>query len=114
MAATEWLPRIFWGVGCVAFSGFFLFVFEDESGLANNHLCITGQVVSSRRTRRSVEIRYSYVAPDGIKYEKVSHLGKWREFHAGETIPIRLHALNPDISKPLASFILYRFDVESL
>jgi hypothetical protein len=110
VAASEWLPRIFWGLAWMVFSGFVLFVFESESELANDHLCVTGQVISSRRTRRSVQTRYSYVAPDGATYEKVSHLGRWREFHEGEAIPVLFAPLKPEISKPLASFMFYRFD----
>ena len=114
LAAKEWVPRIFLGVGWIAFSGFVLWIFEDESALANNHLCVTGQVISSRRTRRSVEIRYFYIAPDGVKYEKISHLGRWREFHDGNPIRILVNPLIPASSKPLASFMFYRFDNEGL
>jgi hypothetical protein len=109
LTAEELLPRICWGLCCMGFSGLLILVFQDECSLANSHLCVTGQAISLRRTRRSIDVRYSYFAPDGCKYEKNSHLGKWREFQEGKPIRVLVNPLRPDVSKPLASFIFYRF-----
>jgi hypothetical protein len=113
LTANEALPRVLFGAFSTVLLGLALFIFQQESVLANRHLLVSGEVLSCRRTRRSVEVRYSYLALDGHKYEKTSHLGKWLEFQQGRPFQVLFNPLKPDVSKPLDSFIFYRFHTET-
>lgn len=113
LTADEALPRVLFGAFSTVLLGLVLFIFQQESVLANSHLLVSGEALSCRHTRRSVEVRYSCMALDGHKYEKTSHLGKWREFQEGRPLQGLFHPLRPDVSKPLNSFIFYRFDTET-
>ncbi|HZQ19590.1 MAG TPA: hypothetical protein VFA90_12780 [Terriglobales bacterium] len=68
VTASGLLAKIWLGVWWIGLSALFWSVFRSEFELANNHLCVMGQVVFCRRTKLGIEVRYSYVAADGRDY----------------------------------------------
>jgi hypothetical protein len=110
VTASYLLARIWFALWWIGLSALFWSVFRTESELANNHLCTIGQVISRRRTKLGIEVRYSYIAPDSRNYEGKSRLGKWSDFEEGKSIPVLFNPLRPEISKPQGVFMFYRFE----
>ena len=103
--------RIFWGAFSIIGSALLLFFISEESALVSNHTVAYGDVISYRPRRGKwtggEEIRYRFTALDGRVYEATSG-GKGRP---GERIPVLYNPLRPAKNKPLASFMLYRFNL---
>jgi hypothetical protein len=86
---------------------------REESRLATNHLLATAEVEWSKgwgRRRRGTEVKYHFVALDGRSYEETSNGFGHCEFKPKDAIPILYNPLMPTNNKPLAGFILYRFE----
>ncbi len=104
------------GVASLVGTALLMFFLREESRLATNHLLVTAEVEWSKRLvgrRRGTEVKYHFVALDGLTYERISNVFGHRKFKPKDAIPILYNPLMPTNNKPLAGFILYRFEAWS-
>ena len=113
LTEVKLFARLLFGLASLA--GFFLLMLflREESRLATNHLLVMAEVEWSRRwggRRRGTEVKYHFFALDGRTYEHQTSVFGHGNFKPNDAIPILYNPLMPTNNKPLAGFILYRFE----
>jgi hypothetical protein len=108
-SSHELLVQFIFGAICLGITGVSLAVYRKESGIADNHLVVTGTVSEVNRggRRGGRTIKYGFVAADGVQYAGESNW--FGNIGAGSDVTVLYKPLDPTINLPLKQFLFYSF-----
>jgi hypothetical protein len=104
------IARLFFGLFCSVIAGVVLVVYRKESAIAEDHVIVSGTVTEVKlghRGRRN--IRYHFVALDGLQYGGESDWGVVKPISVGADLLVLYKPLDPAVNQPLTRFWLYSF-----
>lgn len=103
--------RFFFGFFCLAIAGVLIAVYRKETAIADSHVVASGSVTEVKPgRRRSRNIKYRFVAFNGVQYGGESDWGA-KPVLVGTNLLVLYKPLDPAVNLPLTRFLFYEFDV---
>jgi hypothetical protein len=105
----ELIAQLIFGAICLVVAGVSLAVYRKETGIADNHLVVTGIVTEVNRggRRGGRTIKYRFVTVDRVQYAGESNW--FGNIGAGSEVTVLYKPLDPTVNLPLKQFLFYSF-----